>query len=270
VNARALVLASHPLPVAAVTVLTTVLAAAAGVPGNLLWILAAAVLTGQLCVGWVNDLVDRERDRAVGRRDKPVADGAIAPRTVSRAAAAAGSACVPLSLALGVTAGACHLLAVGAALAYDFGLKRTVWSWLPYAVAFGLLPIVVWLVSPQGGLPPSWLVLAGAFLGIGAHGANVLPDYDRDRTTGTLGLPQRLDLRVLRLATAATLLAALALLTFGPPGRPVAWELIALGAGSALALVSAAGPAEGRLSFLAVVGVGALAVAVLVVRGGVG
>ena len=105
--------------------------------------------------------------------------------------------------------------AVAAALAYDIGLKRTVWSWLPYAVAFGLLPVVVWLVSPQDGLPPTWLVLAGALLGVGAHGANVLPDYDRDRASGVLGLPQQLDPLVLRLGTATALLGALALLTFG-------------------------------------------------------
>jgi 4-hydroxybenzoate polyprenyltransferase len=269
-NVRALVLACHPLPAAAVTTLTTVLAAAAGVRGTLLWLLAAAVLSGQLCVGWFNDLLDRDRDRAVGRRDKPLVTDMLLPRTVAWAAAAAGAACIPLSLSLGVAAGLCHLVAVGAALAYDFGLKRTVWSWLPFAVAFGLLPIVVWLVSPIDGLPPSWLIAAGSLLGVGAHGANVLPDYDRDRSTEVMGLPQRLDLPMLRLVTAGALLAALALLTFGPPGAPQAWEWAAFGVGCALTLVAATGPLAGRTSFPAVIGIAALAVAVLVLRGTMG
>jgi 4-hydroxybenzoate polyprenyltransferase len=266
-TARALLLACHPLPAFAVTALTTVLAAAVGVRGSLLLLLAAALLSGQLCVGWVNDLVDHERDRAVGRRDKPLATDELTPGAVARAATAAGVACVPLSLSLGIAAGLCHLVAVAAALAYDVGLKRTVWSWLPYALAFGLLPVVVWLVAPSDGLPPPWLVAAGALLGVGAHGANVLPDYDRDRATGVLGLPQRLDVRILRFGTAGALLAALVLLTFGPPGAPQPWEWVTLGIGCVLTLIATTGPMEGRASFPAAIGIGALAVAVLVARG---
>jgi 4-hydroxybenzoate polyprenyltransferase len=127
-----------------------------------------------------------------------------------------------------------------------------------------LLPVVVWLVSPDGGLPPAWLVAAGSLLGVGAHGANVLPDYERDRSTEVMGLPQRLGLHMLRLATAGALLAALALLTFGPPGSPQAWDWAAFGVGCVLTLVAAAG------SFPAVIAIAALAVAVLVVRGMVG
>ena len=78
-NTWALAKACHPLPSAAVTTLTTALAAAAGVRGSLLVLVAAAVLTGQLCVGWVNDLVDRDRDRAVGRHDKPLANDTLLP-----------------------------------------------------------------------------------------------------------------------------------------------------------------------------------------------
>ena len=98
----------------------------------------------------------------------------------------------------------------------------------------------------------------------------MLPDYDRDRATGVRGLPQRLDPLVLRLGTATALLGALALLTFGPPGVPRTWEWVALGAGCVLVLVAAAGPNEGRASFPAVIGIGALAVGVLIARSTVG
>ncbi len=266
---RGLLLACHPLPTAAVTSLTTALAAVAGVRGVVLATLAAAVLAGQLCVGWVNDLVDSDLDRASERTDKPLAAGQVGTREVALAAVAAGVVCVPLSLSLGTVPGVCHLIAVVAALGYDVGLKRTVWSWVPYAVGFGLLPVVVWLVSPAGELPPVWMVAAGACLGVGAHGANVLPDQSGDRAAGVLGLPQRLSPQALRIGTAAALLAALILLVLGPPGPPPAWEWAAFAAGALLALVAAT-PSGDRAAFPAAIGVGGLAVAVLFARSALG
>ena len=56
-------------------------------------------ITGQLTIGWVNDVVDRDRDRRADRRDKPVALGWIEPRTVVVATGLAVLALVPLSLA---------------------------------------------------------------------------------------------------------------------------------------------------------------------------
>ncbi|AYG78700.1 hypothetical protein DWB77_00808 [Streptomyces hundungensis] len=59
------------------TVLVTALAVMAGrgLAGSVA--VAAAVLTGQLSVGWCNDAVDAHRDTACGRRDKPVATGGL-------------------------------------------------------------------------------------------------------------------------------------------------------------------------------------------------
>src|ERR671911_2168071 len=94
-GARGLALACHPLPAAAVTVLTTVLAAAAGTRGPILGLLAAAVLAGPLCVGWTNDLVDRDRDRAVGRLDKPLALDLVSAPAVRAPAVGAGGRCGP-------------------------------------------------------------------------------------------------------------------------------------------------------------------------------
>lgn len=265
-----LLLACHPMPAAAVTVLTGCLGWVAGVRGGVLATLGAAVLAGQLCVGWVNDLVDRDLDRASARTDKPVAAGRVGVRDVAVAATAAGVACVPLSLALGPVPGACHLIAVAAALAYDVGLKRTVWSWVPYAVGFGLLPVVVWLVSPAAEMPPAWMVAAGAALGVGAHGANVLPDHARDRAAGVRGLPQRHSPQVLRTGTAGALLSSLGLLILGPAGSPPAWEWAAFGAGALLTLVAVMPSSGSRAAFPAAIGIGGLAVAVLFVRSSLG
>jgi 4-hydroxybenzoate polyprenyltransferase len=127
-----LVRTAHPAPALAVTVLTLVLAASMGVSTYTAVVLFAAVLSGQLVVGWTNDLCDRERDRRVGRSDKPLATGQISVGVVRSAIGAAGVVCVLASLLCGLGAGLLHLTSgVGAALAYNFALKSTVLSWLP-------------------------------------------------------------------------------------------------------------------------------------------
>lgn len=257
-----LLLAAHPLPTATVTVLATGLAVALRTPAPTWSLLAAAVLTGQLSVGWLNDMLDADRDRVAGRQDKPIARGHITTRAVRWAIGAAAALCVGLSVALGPAPAAAHLVAVAAAWGYNLGLKSTVWSGAPYAVAFGLLPVTAWLVSPAEGLPPWWLITAAALLGVAAHGANVLPDLAADRMTGVRGLPQRLPERTVRIGTAGLLLAGLTLLTLGPDGAPSWWQLAVLAAGAALAVVAARG--RGRvlsfpLPFVAVIAIAALA-----------
>ena len=121
-------------------------------------LIGLAVLTGQLTIGWLNDLVDAERDRAVGRPDKPIAAGTISAQVVGVATGLAAAACVPLSLACGLAAGAAHLVAVGAGWAYDLGLKSSRLSVLPYVVCFGLLPVFVVLALP--GAPGRAVVAA--------------------------------------------------------------------------------------------------------------
>ncbi|WP_344746314.1 UbiA family prenyltransferase [Streptosporangium vulgare] len=196
---RGLLLACHPGPTVAVTVLVTALAVASGRDAAGCALVAAAVLAGQLSIGWCNDAVDAARDAAAGRTGKPVASGAVGVRTVWAAALAALALCVPLSLASGPAAGAVHLTGVAAAWAYDLGLKATALSWLPYAVGFGSLPGFVTLGLPGHPWPAWWAVTAAALLGCGAHLANVLPDIPADLAGGVRGWPQRLGTARVRL-----------------------------------------------------------------------
>src|SRR5699024_363699 len=97
----------------------------------------AAVLTGQLSIGWSNDAIDAERDRQVGRSDKPLVSGALSVSTLRAASVVAVLLTIVASLLLGVLAGAVHLLGmVAMGWAYNLGLKATVASPVPYAVAF--------------------------------------------------------------------------------------------------------------------------------------
>ncbi|MCK0112550.1 UbiA family prenyltransferase [Ornithinimicrobium sp. F0845] len=260
-TARGLALACHPLPTVAVTVLSLLLAIGSGTAREVT-VVVAAVLCGQLVIGWHNDLVDAARDRAAGRSDKPLALGAVSPRTVRAAVLTALTLTVVLSLVAGGWAGlVLHVgPVVGSGLAYNAGLKATVWSWLPYAVAFGTLPAFVWL-SVGRGAAPWWVVAVGALLGVGAHLLNVLPDLEEDLRHGIRGLPHRLGGRWSRVLAPLLLLAGTVLLAVEPAGPTPAWAWVAVGA--AVVLTVPASTAGGRAPFLAAIGIALLNVTLL-------
>ncbi|WP_435862165.1 UbiA family prenyltransferase [Streptomyces phaeochromogenes] len=258
----------HPGPVVAVTALMTALAVTAGQSAGRCVLTAAAVLTGQLSVGWCNDAFDASRDIAAGRRGKPVVDGTVGVTEVWGAACAALALCVPLSLACGLWAGAVHLTGVAAAWAYDLRLKATAWSWAPYAVGFAALPAFVALGLPGQPWPAWWVVTTGALLGIGAHLGDVLPDIRGDLATGVRGWPHRLGPDGARLLLPVPLVAASAVLALGPAGPPGRWGAAAL---AVAAVVAVAGTVLGRrwerAAFASAVAVAVVDVALLLLRG---
>lgn len=225
---KALLLASHPLPALAVTLVTAGLALTAGRSVSGVIAIAAAVLAGQLSVGWLNDLVDAPRDAQAGRAGKPLAAGEIHPAIVSGAIALAAPAAVLLTLVSSVPAALAHLAALISAWAYDLGVKGTAFSVVPFAISFGLLPAIVTLGEPGAPWPPLWLMAAAAALGSGAHFVNVLPDLDDDAATGVRGLPHRMGPLATKLGAAVLVLTASALLAFAPPGPPSALVLAAV------------------------------------------
>jgi 4-hydroxybenzoate polyprenyltransferase len=239
-----------------------------GAAGSVL--VALTIASGQLSVGWCNDRVDYQRDVDAGRVDKPLASGDISPRTVAIAAGCALVLCIVLSLANGLLAGCAHLIGVAAAWSYNLGVKRTSLSWLPYAIAFGLLPAFITLALPGHPWPPVWATAAGALLGVGAHAANVLPDIDGDLDAGVRGLPQRLGPQATRVLATLPLLAASVILVLGPSGPIGAAGWADLAATSVLALLIALpsrGNAHSRLPFLATLGLVILDVTLLLLRG---
>ncbi|MFD9032724.1 UbiA family prenyltransferase [Streptomyces sp. NPDC059567] len=248
----ALLKAAHPVPAVAVTALSALLAAAVGLGPAAGATATAAVAAGQLSIGWCNDRIDLRRDRAAGRHDKPLAVGALRPGTVGAAALVALLACIPLSLACGFRAGAVHLACVAAAWAYNLWLKRTVLSWLPYAVGFGLLPAFLTLTLPGSPWPPPWLIAAAGLLGTGAHFANVLPDIQDDLAGGVRGLPQRMGRRGSIAWAAILTFTSCVVVTVGPTGSITRSGGVLIAVTLTLCLVSVTGPTalvEGRLPF---------------------
>jgi 4-hydroxybenzoate polyprenyltransferase len=261
---RPLLRSAHLGPSVAVTTITALLAFALGLPLSRGVVVTLAVFTGQLTIGWGNDLLDADRDREVGRSDKPVANRELTPSFVLRWLSVAAIACVVLSLLAGWRSGATHLaLLVAFGHLYNLHLKATPWSWLPYAVAFGSLPAVVSLAGRPSQWPPSWMVVTAASLGVAAHFLNALPDLEDDAATGVRGLPHRLGATQSRLVATALLVLASVVAVLGPAGAPAPWAWTALALVGALATLALFG--SGRAPFYAAITIALVDVALLAV-----
>ena len=182
--------ASHFGPSLFVTSLSYFFAQLYWQPGSAL-IIALGFFSGQLIVGWSNDLIDYEDDLSHQRTNKPLVAGLIT-RTLLQSWLAA---MIPVALVinlfgpLGFVGGGLSVIAIGWAVAYNFYFKFNIFSPLPYAVAFAILPSCMAL--SQDKTPPTWMWLGGALFGMAAHFLNVLKDMDQDHASGIKGLPQR-------------------------------------------------------------------------------
>jgi len=171
-----------------------------------------ATASGQVAVGWTNEIVDARTDSESGRPDKAVALGRLNPRLLWILSLIALTLTLPLSLlAAGWIGGTAHIVAVGSALAYNAKLSRTVWSWAPYALSFGLLPLFV-LHSASTLWPTASLVALASCVGIIAHLFNALPDIDLDRRASVGGLAVSLGTKRARILLALLMAAGAALL----------------------------------------------------------
>ena len=189
VRLRAFIAATHFPQALAMVLLMTV---ATAVCGGSWWSVALVFLAsaaGQATVGWTNDVHDAEVDRVAGRATKPTVRGILRAEQLRVPILVSATLTIPLSCAAaGWVGGAAHIGAVASALAYNFWLSRTVWSWLPYAVSFALMTVFVGqAASPL--LWPTWPVICLSFLvGVIAHLFNAIPDIDSDRQMALGGL----------------------------------------------------------------------------------
>ena len=237
-KAAALALSTHPIPGLAVTAIAVILAIGAALPPDRIALVGLAFLANQVSIGLSNDWIDAERDRAVGRFDKPVAQGRISGTVVRTAAFIAAALAVVFTIPLGWPATIAHVVFIASAWSYNAGLKSTRLSVVPYVVSFGLLPLIVTLALPEPAIASPWTMLAGSLLGVSAHFANVLPDLADDAATGVRGLPHRVGRRASGLIIATALAAASASIVLGPAAAPV-YEYAGLAVSIAIAIACA-------------------------------
>ncbi len=170
------------------------------------FVIAFGVFTGQLVVGWSNDLYDYHDDLMHNRQHKPLVSGLISRGYLINWV----RIMVPFSFVanllgpLGFKGGLVYMFGISMGVAYNFYFKFNVFSWLPYALAFAALPSCIAISKDIN--PPVWMWLGGALFGSAAHFINVIKDMDQDRASGIGGLPQRLGKRN-SIVTAVVLIA---------------------------------------------------------------
>jgi poly(3-hydroxybutyrate) depolymerase/4-hydroxybenzoate polyprenyltransferase len=208
---RGLLQACHFGPSLLVTTVSFLIAQALWWEGPA-YVIAIGVLLGQLIVGWTNDLHDYEDDLKHNRVVKPLVSGLITPKQLRTAIFVVTPLAVIVNLLgpLGLKGGAVYLLGIGFGLAYNFYFKYTALSPLPYVIAFAALPASIVLAVDE--TPPLWMMAAGSLLGVAAHIANVLKDFDEDGLSGIRSFPRIIGERASRFAIAVILLATTVLL----------------------------------------------------------
>lgn len=199
----------HPTP----SLLTTVAAVGfawifgIGPRDQRFWSIAAIMLMVQISISALNDWADADLDQRAGRR-RPIPLG-----LVSRGAAltvAVVSAVGAFLLCVLSNLGPIALLIVGLGTAcgwaYDLWLKTTPLSFVPFAIAFPLMPFWIGLLAGRPLTPLLVLFLGGSPLAVAIHLADAIPDRDRDRAAGLTTLAVSLGTPVGELAAAGLLL----------------------------------------------------------------
>lgn len=156
------------------------------------FVIAFGVFTGQLVVGWSNDLYDYEDDLRHNRLNKP-----LVAKTISKESLQSWLRfMVPFSFIanllgpLGIKGGLVYMLGIACGVAYNFYFKFSPLSPLPYAIAFAALPSCI--AISKNITPPTWMWLGGALFGMAAHFINVIKDMKEDQISQIGGLPQRI------------------------------------------------------------------------------
>jgi 4-hydroxybenzoate polyprenyltransferase len=186
---RAYLAATHFPQALAMVLLMTVGTAVCGGSWSSVALVFLASAAGQATVGWTNDVHDAAADHAAGRSNKPTVRGELRPDDLRVPILVSATLTIPLSFAAaGWIGGAAHIAAVASALAYNFFLARTVWSWVPYAVSFALMPVFIAQASSPTLWPTVPVTLLSVLVGVTAHLLNAIPDIDIDRDTGWGGL----------------------------------------------------------------------------------
>lgn len=196
-----------------------------------LGMIAAVMLAAQFSISALNEWADADADAGALRR-RPIPLGLISRPSALIAALALGGLAIAACLAAGRGWISLLLLAIGLGCGwlYDLLLKRTIFSFVPFAIAFPLLYVWVGVLAdrPAGALLPFFLV--GAPLGIAIHLADSLPDLESDARSGLRGLATTLGRRRAVLATqAALLLSSLLVATSFVHQPPVAILLLTVG-----------------------------------------
>ena len=146
----------------------------------------AALFFSQVVVGTSNDYRDRGLD-AQGQSWKPLVRGAVTPNEARVQIVVAFALMLAFAISLGPLALILVLLGTFAGLLYNFWLRATPFSWLPYVLGFIVLLIYVWVAVERVDARQLALVPIGIPLLLAVHLAQTVPDIETDVVVGARG-----------------------------------------------------------------------------------
>ena len=183
-------------------------------------LLAICLTLQQFAISAHNDWCDRDLD-AIAKPSRPIPAGQIAPGVVVRCALILAAVSLALAAPLGWDEVVLVALALVSGFAYNARLKRTAFSWLPFSIAFPLIPL---FAAAAIDVWPTWwpaVAIAAQPLIVAIHLADSIPDIKADSTAGARGLASRLGpRRALRLRNAGLLVSGVALAALALVPRP--------------------------------------------------
>jgi len=266
----------HPIP----SLLTTLAAAGfawifgIGLRDSRLWWIGGIMLLVQFSISALNDWADADLDRRAARR-RPIPLGLVSPGAALNVSVVCAVGAFLLSAVSGL--GPVPLLLVGVGIAcgwgYDLWLKSKPLSFLPFVIAFPLMPFWIGLIAGRPASALQVLFLGGSPLAAVIHLADSIPDRDRDREAGlttlavALGRPGA-DLVGVGLLLMGTLVSIV--LVVGHGSTPI--EGLSLAAAGASVLVASLGmrgsggrwlPVIGKWAVIAAAGLAAVPLVVV-------
>jgi 4-hydroxybenzoate polyprenyltransferase len=171
------------------------------------WWIAAIMLLVQFSISSLNEWADADLDRRAGRQ-RPIPLGLVSRNAALSIAVvcAVGAFLLCVLAALGPIA--LLLVGIGTACgwAYDLWLKPTPLSFVPFAIAFPLMPFWIGILAGRPLTPLVILFLGGSPLATAIHLADAMPDRDRDRAAGLSTLAVALGKPTAEMAAAGLLL----------------------------------------------------------------
>jgi 4-hydroxybenzoate polyprenyltransferase len=166
------------------------------------------MLLSQFSISALNDWADADLDAKAGRR-RPIPLGVLPRNTALLAAVVFAVAAMVVSAfsGFGLLPFALVVIGIGCGWAYDLKLKRTPLSFLPFALAFPLMPVWVGVIAGHALSSLVLIFLAGAPLATAINLADAIPDLQADRAAGVTTLAVALGTPRAELAAAGLLLA---------------------------------------------------------------
>jgi 4-hydroxybenzoate polyprenyltransferase len=235
------------------------------------WSIGAIMLLVQFSISALNEWADADLDRRAGRQ-RPIPLGLVS-RGAALAVAVVG-AVGAFALCVLSNLGPLALLLVGVGTAcgwaYDLWLKATPLSFVPFAIAFPLMPSWIGVLAGRPLMSLVVLFVGGSPLASAIHLADSIPDRDRDREAGLKTLALALGKPAAEMAAAGllllgTLVSIVLLIRRGQPSIG-ALSLVALvGSGVVIGLSLRGTPSSSLLGKWAVIAAAAVAAVPLVV-----